>query len=132
MADVQQRDKTGVVSAKRTARGGIQLQFADGFAKTMPLKKLGLTAEGVLWATLRALGDGSGIRMTATFGPPVILDGATLRYLADADYAVSVDAAGEQMSIPNEKIERLAAKHTLPRRPAAKSREATRERATRK
>ncbi len=81
----------------------------------MSLKKLGLSPEGVSLATLTAAPDGSGIRFAATFGPAVVLDGPTLRYLANAEFAAEVDAFAGHATIPNEKLERLAAKHTVSR-----------------
>ena len=129
-AVIPQKDCTAVVKVNRTARGGIRLQFADQFAKTMSLKKLGLSADGIVWATLRAF-DG-GIRISASFGPPVILDGATLRYLADPAYASAVNDESANARIPNDKLRRLAAKHSFPHRRNGKPRRRKLARTTRR
>jgi hypothetical protein len=98
------------VSALTELDGILSIEFQDGFSSELSLNRIGIDKSVVRIGTARVLENGTAIEYIDTEGDPYLVDGETLRYLADSRYAKEADARIKKLHIPTEKLDEYIAK----------------------
>jgi hypothetical protein len=102
-----------VVSAE-SLRQSLRVKFADGLVFDIRYAKIGIDSAAVDVGTLKLLLGGAGVVFLDKEGEPFPIDGATLRYLADPEYARKVDQRIEAIRLPADRLDRLIEKSGPP------------------
>lgn len=99
-----------VAMATFKAPSSIIIRFADGLASTISLADLGLNASEFLFDTLRVAKSGTAIEMKTKTrkGKFIPIDAASLRYLADPEYAAGIDAQIRELRMPFDEAKAMA------------------------
>ncbi len=83
----------------------LYLQFCDGRQLNMSVASIGI--ESVDWATASASPTGDAMIVRDCRGNEVPVDAATLRYLADPEYAAKIDLAIESLHTPQSELQKM-------------------------
>jgi hypothetical protein len=106
--------RSQVASAEMTAHG-LRVLFADGLEADIGYAKIGIDPKALDIGSLRRLAGTGGIEFRDAEDESFVVDGATLRYLADPEYALAVDQRIEATRIPAERLDRLLEKSEPPK-----------------
>lgn len=90
VAFLNRAETTRLKAAHFTRPASLQLTFADGLEATIPVARLGMPVDRIKWRTVRVTDGGRAMTVTAIKGEAVPVASATLRCLADEDYATKV------------------------------------------
>lgn len=102
-----------LIAARHILPSSLEVTFADGLSSHFTLEQLGIKPGEVDLRTARADETGVAI-LLANSDESFLIDSATLRYMADLDYAAAMDRAVAGMLIPSEELERTAARYQPP------------------
>jgi hypothetical protein len=102
------------VAAAEARQKCLRVTFADGFTSDIRYSKVGVDPSAVDVGTLTLLPGGAGVVFQDKDSEPFPIDGATLRYLADAEYAHGVDQRIDASRIPADRLDRLIEKSEPP------------------
>jgi len=101
-----------LTKARCVDESSVELTFADGFVASLTLSQLGLAAGKFDLRTAKA--TSTGLAVKPTNGRKLVIDSATLRYIADSAHATRLDEAIGALLIPSERLERIAAQNQPP------------------
>jgi len=85
----------------------IELDFIDGRRFSLAIELLDMPSDRIDWRTLEASPGGEKAIVKGIKGDPVPIDSATLRYLADKNYAAIIDAKLKGQQFTEEELERI-------------------------
>lgn len=102
-----------LAKARCTSPSSVELTFADAFVARLTLAQMGLAMGEVDLRTSEAVDAGLSIR-SRQGRKKLVIDSATLRYVADPEYAARLDNSVAKLQIPSERLERIAAQHKPP------------------
>ncbi len=101
--------RNDLISAARfnASSSAMAVTFQDGFSSNISLESFGMPIDRIRWETIRALPTGEAVAVTAVKGEEISFDAATLRYLADPEYAAELDAQLSDSQFSDEELERM-------------------------
>ena len=101
-----------VVEASFQLPSTIVLRFADGAEFSLPIAKLEMPLDRIQWETATAIGEA--MVLTGIRGDAIPIEGTTLRYFVDAEYAAEIDAEVEDLRLTRDEMSRMAADNPPP------------------
>jgi hypothetical protein len=106
----------------------LQLNFADGFAASLPIGLLEMPIDRIRWETATVSRSGYTMTVLGIRGDEVPIDAGVLRFLVDKEYGAQIQAARQAVQLSREELQRMVRDNPPPREWYAQpSRELVRE-----
>jgi hypothetical protein len=106
--------RVAVTAATFRLPSTIELRFADGAEFSLPIATLQMPIDRILWETAAVSQTGDAMCLTGIRGDAIPIEGTTLRYFVDAEYAAEVDAEVDELRLTRDEMSRLAAENPPP------------------
>jgi hypothetical protein len=81
---------------------------------SLPVDKLEMPLDRVRWETATASTTGDAMVLTGIRGDAIPIEGTTLRYLVDAEYAAETDAEVAELRLTRDEMARMATENPPP------------------